>query len=119
MKIYVKNLVITDRYTKEHQLLKRAVQAALDALEKALKPNSSDVIKNHVKRKFWALQEHFQNYENTYFGSELVDEELTSTNDIFYEIGAEWMTFWSCLIFTLWKLNLPLHEHHALGVSVF
>ena len=61
------------------EMKKRAVQAALNTLEKALKPNSDNVIKNQVKRKFEALQKHFHNFENTYFGSELVDKELTST----------------------------------------
>ena len=46
----------------ELEMNKRAVQAALNTLEKALKPNSGNV---------------------TYFGNELVDEELTSANDIF------------------------------------
>ena len=58
---------------------KRAVQATL----KALKPNSGIVIKYPVKRKFEALNKHFNNYKNAYFGRELVDKELTSANKIF------------------------------------
>ena len=46
----------------ELEMNKRAVQAALNTLEKALKPNSGNVTKNPVKRKFEALQEHFHNY---------------------------------------------------------
>ena len=43
----------------ELEIKKRVVQAALNTLEKALKPNSGNDIKKQVKRKFEALQEHF------------------------------------------------------------
>ena len=58
----------------ELEMKKRAVQAALNTLKKALKPNSGNVIKKQVKRKFKALQEQFHNHENTYFGNELVNQ---------------------------------------------
>ena len=77
----IESLVITDRNTHEQVLLnnprnyssrershkmlteldkqKRAVQAALNTLEKGFKPSSSTgiVITNQVKRKFEALHE--------------------------------------------------------------
>ena len=39
------------------EMKKRAVQTALNTLEKALKPSFGNVIKNQVKSKFEALQE--------------------------------------------------------------
>ena len=43
-------------------------------------------------------------YENAYFGSEPVNEELTSVNNIFEDFtekctrsGSEWMTLWNLL----------------------
>ena len=73
----------------------RAVQSALNTLEKTLKsPTTAIVKKNQFKRTFEALREHFHGYEKAYFGSKPANEELVAIhamsedlNEKFYEIG--------------------------------